>query len=163
MSIAILFILLESSFFMHLRFSKKESGMKVRTLGSKLCFEFGCTLMRSTSTRMNENRLVSDGIFFVDDVMQDMKDVDNLQTHFVRAIYSAVPFGLVGRVQVNESKHVFNLFDLIVEFVTKAHAGACFSKFKEKYASRNSKGGEDKNAFRGNLKVKSKTKRNKLK
>ena len=56
--------------------------------------------------------------------MQDIKDDANLQTHFVRAIESAVPFGLVGEVQDNESKHVFNLFDLIIEFATKARAEA---------------------------------------
>ena len=95
--------------------------------------------------------------------MQDIKDDANLQTHFVRAIESAVPFGLFGGVQADESKHVFNLFDLIIEFTTKACAGAHFAKFKEKHASRNSKGGEDKNTFRGDLKVKSKIKPDKLK
>ena len=47
----------------HLRFSKKESGMKVWTLVSKLYFEFGCTLIRSIRTRMNEHSLASDKIF----------------------------------------------------------------------------------------------------
>ena len=41
----------------HLRVSKKDPGMKVRTLASKSYFEFGYDLMRSIITRMNENRL----------------------------------------------------------------------------------------------------------
>ena len=58
----------------------------------------------------------------------------------MRAIESAVPFGFVGVVQANESKHAFNLFDLMIEFATKSCAGACFTKLKEKHASVNSIG-----------------------
>ena len=115
------------------------------------------------STLMNGNRLVANSKYFIYDVNQYMKNDSKLQSEFVRVADSAVPFGLAGRVKANESEHVFNLYYSIIECASKSRAGACFAKVKEKYTSRNSKGADDKNTFRRNLKVKSTFNPDKLK
>ena len=49
----------------------------------------------------------------------------------MRASESAVPFGLVRRVQANESEHALNFLDSIVECATKARDGAGFLNSKK--------------------------------
>ena len=66
---------------------------------------------------------------------------DNIiQSELVKVVESAVPLGPIGGVKENESEHVFNSFDSIIERTTKARSGACFSKLKKEHVSRNSKG-----------------------
>ena len=140
----------------HLRFTKKESKDEERILVAKACFEFGVALMKSTSSRMTTDSMAKDGAdLFIDDAMSDLKNATPLQSLFMEATQTT---GMLGEGDPRACQDIFDVFDDLTETSTKAGAGACFTEFKEDHASRNSQGGDDKAAFRGNLQVKAKAK-----
>ena len=107
---------------------------------------------------MTNDRMAQDGPIFVDNAIKDLKDDPKLQDMFVAAISST---SILGTENPSACGDVVHMFHCLIEATTKARAGAYFTKFKEEHASRNSKGGDDKDAFRGVLKMKAKANINK--